>query len=92
MKKVIVSNKVNQKSLASSMGCRTYNGYDINFNFKCAIIFGNEANGISREILCKAEEKIKIRMKKNIESLNISVAAGILLNKIFIDRSDFFGL
>lgn len=37
MKKVIVSNKINQKSLASSMGCRTYNGYDINFNFKDTI-------------------------------------------------------
>ena len=68
------------------------NIYDVDFKFKCVIIFGNEANGISKEILCKSDEKIKIRMKKNIESLNISVAAGILLNKIFMDRSDFFGL
>ena len=33
MKKVIVNDKINTLCLASSMGCRTYNGYDINFNF-----------------------------------------------------------
>lgn len=34
MKKVIATNKPNCAALASSMGCRTYNGFDINFNFK----------------------------------------------------------
>ena len=34
MKKVILSNDKNTRCIASSMGCRTYNGYDINFNFR----------------------------------------------------------
>lgn len=34
MKKVIINKTLNPNNLASSMGCRTYNGWDINFNFK----------------------------------------------------------
>lgn len=38
MKKVILKkNYINQNSLASSMGCRTYNGFDINFDVAEAI-------------------------------------------------------
>lgn len=66
--------------------------YDINFNLKSVLLFGNEANGISKGILNLADGKIKVFMSNNIESLNISVATGILLNKAFNDRSDHFGL
>ena len=50
MKRVKVSNKVDNKCLASSMGCRTYNGYDINFDFKEVIqdcLSGKEVTQIS---------------------------------------------
>lgn len=52
--------------------------YDIDFNKKI-IVIGNEANGVSREIQDMADEKAKIPMLGKTESLNASVAAGIVM-------------
>lgn len=52
--------------------------YDIEYN-KSAIVVGNEANGISPEILEIADEKVKIPMPGNTESLNASVATAVIL-------------
>jgi TrmH family RNA methyltransferase len=52
--------------------------YDINYNKK-VIIIGNEANGVEKEIQDMADEKIKIPMLGKTESLNASVATGIIL-------------
>ena len=52
--------------------------YDETYS-KCAIIIGNEANGVSKEILSLADKKIKIPMLGKTESLNASVATGIIL-------------
>ena len=51
--------------------------YDIDFNKKI-IVIGNEANGVSKEIQEMADEKVKIPMLGKTESLNASVAAGIM--------------
>lgn len=55
--------------------------YDINYE-KTAIIIGNEANGVSDEILAISEKRIKIPMIGKIESLNASVATGVILYEI----------
>lgn len=52
--------------------------YDIKFDKKI-IVIGNEANGISKEIQDMADEKAKIPMLGKTESLNASVATGIVL-------------
>ena len=52
--------------------------YDINFDKK-VIIIGNEANGVEPKIQKMADEKIKIPMLGKTESLNASVATGIIL-------------
>lgn len=52
--------------------------YDINYNKKL-IVIGNEANGVEKEIQDMADEKIKIPMLGKTESLNASVATGIIL-------------
>lgn len=52
--------------------------YDIDFNKKI-IVIGNESNGVSREIQDMADEKAKIPMLGKTESLNASVAAGIVM-------------
>ena len=52
--------------------------YDIDYNNK-VIVIGNEANGVKTEIQEMADEKIKIPMLGKTESLNASVAAGIIL-------------
>lgn len=52
--------------------------YDINYDKKI-IVMGNEANGVSKEIQNMADEKIKIPMLGKTESLNVSIATGIVL-------------
>jgi 23S rRNA (guanosine2251-2'-O)-methyltransferase len=51
------------------------------------LIMGSEDKGISRELLSLSDQQITITMKGKIESLNVSVAAGILLYEIVRQRS-----
>ena len=52
--------------------------YDVDYKKKI-IVIGNEANGVSIEIQNMADEKVKIPMLGRTESLNASVATGIVL-------------
>lgn len=54
---------------------------DIDYNKNIGIIVGNEANGIDANILSNVDEKVIIPILGKIESLNASVAAGILIYK-----------
>ena len=53
-------------------------------NSPIAIIIGNEANGIKDNIASFADKLVKIPMPGRAESLNASVAAGILMYEIFL--------
>lgn len=46
---------------------------------KFAICLGNEAKGISKEVLDNMDENVKIAMNNDVESLNVSIAAGIIM-------------
>ena len=52
--------------------------YDVDYKKKI-IVIGNEANGVSKDIQDMADEKVIIPMLGKTESLNASVAAGIVL-------------
>lgn len=52
--------------------------YDVDYK-KSAIIIGNEANGISKEVMETADKKVKIPMLGKTESLNAAVATGVML-------------
>ena len=47
-----------------------------------AIIVGNEANGIDKDVIDLCDKKVIIPMKSDIESLNVSVAASIVMYEI----------
>lgn len=51
--------------------------YDIDYKKK-ALVIGNEANGVSKEVLDIADEKVIIPMLGKTESLNAAVATGII--------------
>lgn len=53
--------------------------YDADFSLPTAIVVGSEEDGISKELLGISDELISIPMSGNIESLNVSVAAGVLI-------------
>lgn len=51
-------------------------------NFLFAIIMGNEGNGMSDEIAALCDEFVYIKMDSNCESLNVGVAASILMYEL----------
>ena len=56
--------------------------YDWNFPEKWAIILGNEAHGISDKVRKLIDYKITVPKVGNVESLNVSMAAGIIVSHI----------
>lgn len=60
--------------------------YDVDFKLPTVIVVGNEEKGITREILNKSSEKVKIPMYGTIESLNVSVAASLAVYEAIRQR------
>lgn len=48
-----------------------------------AIVIGSENNGVSREMLALVDETFIINQSDKIDSLNVSVASGIIFNEIY---------
>jgi len=47
------------------------------------IMFGSEAEGLSQELIDFSTQKVTIEMNSKVESLNLSVAVGVILNHLF---------
>ena len=52
---------------------------DVDYKGSSAFVIGNEANGISDEVLSSVSMKIKIPMAGKVESLNAAISAAVLL-------------
>jgi 23S rRNA (guanosine2251-2'-O)-methyltransferase len=59
---------------------------EIDFKEPSAIVLGSEDKGIYPALMKICEEKIKIPMKGDFESLNVSVATGMILYEIMRQR------
>ncbi|HEX7904978.1 MAG TPA: 23S rRNA (guanosine(2251)-2'-O)-methyltransferase RlmB [Chitinophagaceae bacterium] len=59
---------------------------DCDFKEPCAIVMGSEEKGIYPALLKICDEKIKIPMAGDFESLNVSVATGIILYEAMKQR------
>ena len=57
-----------------------------NYGRKTAIVIGNEAKGISASMREMADTLVKIPMAGKVESLNASIAAGIMMYELFRQR------
>jgi len=64
---------------------------DLDFSQKTAIVFGNEARGISKEAIDLADERCIIPMRGFVESYNISVASALCLQQAMHDRTRRLG-
>ncbi|MBL7744327.1 MAG: 23S rRNA (guanosine(2251)-2'-O)-methyltransferase RlmB [Chitinophagaceae bacterium] len=60
--------------------------YDCDFREPCAVVMGSEEKGIYPALLKICDEKIKIPMKGDFESLNVSVATGMILYEVMKQR------
>lgn len=59
---------------------------DINLSEPCAIVMGSEEKGIYPALMKICDDKVKIPMKGDFESLNVSVATGIILYEAMKQR------
>lgn len=59
------------------------NLYDITFKGKTAVVVGNEAHGVSPELIQMADIRLRIPMCGNAESLNASVAGSVVMYEIY---------
>ena len=53
-----------------------------------AIIMGSEGDGVSNEYLKRSDLKVKIPLLGEIDSLNVSVAAGVMLYEVVRQRAE----
>jgi 23S rRNA (guanosine2251-2'-O)-methyltransferase len=60
--------------------------FEADLKIPTAIIMGSEEDGISDELLYVADNKYKIPLAGNIASLNVSVAAGVILYEALRQR------
>lgn len=60
--------------------------YDLNLTGSIGLIIGNEGNGVSRLVKEKCDYVASIPMKGDIDSLNASVATGVLAFEIVRQR------
>ena len=73
------------KVFASEMTA-SKNIFDFDFKDPSAIIMGSEEKGIYPALIKVADEKFKIPMKGDFESLNVGVATGMILYEIMRQR------
>lgn len=70
---------------ATEKGARSYT--DIDYTVPVAIVMGNEEHGISDEVIRQCDELAAIPMAGNIGSLNVSVAAGVMMYEVVRQRA-----
>ncbi len=75
------------KIIGSHLSSKKYH-IDCNMKNKCGIVIGNEANGMSDEITNLCDELVIIPMIGKVESLNASVASGILMYELIRQRGE----
>ena len=63
------------------------NLYRHSFAKKTAVVIGNEANGVSNEVLSICNKTISIPMADSVESLNAAVSLGIIAYERFRQKN-----
>ena len=68
--------------IVATDGSAKINYQDLKYDFKVGLVIGSEGQGVSRLVLQNSDYIVKIPQFGHVNSLNASVAAGILLSKI----------
>ena len=71
---------------ASSISGESINLYELDFTKKSAIVLGNEHRGVSDDAANLADKKFLIPMYGMVQSLNVSVAAAVILYEALRQR------
>ncbi len=57
-----------------------------NLRESCCLIFGNEAQGISQEVLAACDEAVSVPMPAEVDSMNVSSAGAVFLYEVWRQR------
>lgn len=85
-----ISNTINELKekgiwvFGADMDGEDYTGFD--YDVPCAIVIGNEGKGIGRLVAKNCDAIVSLPMRGKINSLNASVAAGILMYEVMRKR------
>jgi len=60
--------------------------FDVNFTEPCAIVMGGEEHGVYPALMKICDGKFQVPMKGDFDSLNVSVATGIILYEVARQR------
>jgi TrmH family RNA methyltransferase len=72
-------------SFAASTSAKQ-NYWQANFQKGVAIVLGSEADGLSKEWLVGADHTLKIPMRSEVDSLNVSVSAALVIYEVLRQR------
>ena len=70
----------NHKLIVSALDDNSFSLEDCPKPDDFVLVLGNESHGVSEDIIKKADYLVKIEMNDVIDSLNVGIAAGILMN------------
>lgn len=76
------------KIAATHLGKKAFPYTALDYTEPMVIVFGNEAEGISKEALALSDYVIKIPMVGMVQSLNLSVSVGIILYEAMKQRQE----
>ena len=68
--------------IVASSGNAETNYQDLKYDFPTVLVIGNEGDGVSNLVLKNSDYIVKIPMYGKVNSLNASVATGVLLSRI----------
>lgn len=54
---------------------------------RLALVLGNEGSGVSARLLEEADRRVAVELAGGVESLNVAVAAAVLMDRIFSSRA-----
>jgi 23S rRNA (guanosine2251-2'-O)-methyltransferase len=76
--------------IEQTTGSQPLNLFHANKEKKYALVLGNEVNGIDESLLPELDACVEIPQHGTKHSLNVSVAAGIVIWQLFSEWNDFF--
>ena len=84
--KSILSDCEEIQFVATAAGSKT-SYFEVNYKSPIVVMFGSEAEGLSEDLLKQADITAEIPMDSEVESLNLSISAGIVLYEAFRQRN-----
>ncbi len=81
--KDLKENKI--KVITTSLNAEKY-CFDVDFKTSFALVIGNEASGVSNEVMVDSDLLIKIPMPGEAESLNAAIASSVIMYEVLRQR------